>query len=140
VVFGALSDKIGRKPIILGGCLLAALTYFPIFKAITHYVNSALAAAAAASPVTVVADPKECSFQFVPAELKGQVTFTSSCDLATVSWPAVTFPTPPWSTARLRPLSSSSSRRGSATRRCRCPLGSQTEDAMMRTAAGDATD
>jgi MFS family permease len=83
IVFGALSDKIGRKPIILGGCLLAAVTYFPIFKAITHYANPALEAAATASPVTVVADPKECSFQFVPAELKGQVTFTSSCDIAT---------------------------------------------------------
>ncbi|HEY4144740.1 MFS transporter [Pinirhizobacter sp.] len=79
VVFGALSDKIGRKPVVLAGCLLAALTYFPIFKAITHYGNPAIEAAAAASPVTVVADPKGCSFQFDPV---GKKTFTSSCDVA----------------------------------------------------------
>jgi MFS family permease len=83
IVFGSLSDRIGRKPIIMAGCALAVVTYFPIFKAITHYANPALEAAATALPVTVVADPKECSFQFVPAELKGQVTFTSSCDIAT---------------------------------------------------------
>ena len=79
VVFGALSDKIGRKPVILAGCLLAALTYFPIFKGITHYGNPAIETAAAASPVTVVADPKSCSFQFDPV---GKKTFTSSCDVA----------------------------------------------------------
>jgi len=79
VVFGALSDKIGRKPVILAGCLLAALTYFPIFKGITHYGNPAIETAAAASPVTVVADPNACSFQFDPV---GKKTFTSSCDVA----------------------------------------------------------
>jgi MFS family permease len=63
ILFGWLSDKIGRKPIILAGFLLAALTYFPIFKAITHYTNPALEAALASSPVTVIADPSECSFQ-----------------------------------------------------------------------------
>ncbi|GAA5233791.1 MHS family MFS transporter [Verticiella sediminum] len=81
VFFGWLSDKIGRKPIIMAGCLLAALTYFPIFKALTHYANPALEAAAATSPATVVADPRDCSFQFVPGELKGHVTFNNSCDL-----------------------------------------------------------
>ena len=81
VVFGWLSDKIGRKPIIMAGCLIAALTYFPIFKALTHYGNPALESAAATSPVTVVADPAQCAFQFVPGELKSHVTFRSSCDI-----------------------------------------------------------
>ena len=79
LVFGWLSDKIGRKPIILAGCLLAAITYFPIFKGITHYANPALEAAQASAPVTVTADPNECSFQFNPV---GTSKFTSSCDIA----------------------------------------------------------
>ena len=79
VVFGALSDRIGRKPIILGGCLLAVLTLFPLFKALTHYANPALEAAQATAPVVVVADPAECSFQFNPV---GTSKFTSSCDIA----------------------------------------------------------
>jgi len=79
VLFGALSDKIGRKGIIMAGCLLAALTYFPIFKALTHYANPALEAAQEKSPVTVVADPNACSFQFNPV---GTSQFTSSCDIA----------------------------------------------------------
>lgn len=81
ILFGWLSDKIGRKPIIMAGCLLAAVTYFPIFKALTHYANPALEAAAQNSPAVVVADPKDCSFQFVPGELKGHVKFTNSCDI-----------------------------------------------------------
>jgi MFS family permease len=81
IVFGWLSDKIGRKPIIMAGCLIAALTYFPIFKALTHYGNPALAAASMTSPVTVVADPSQCAFQFVPGELKSHVQFRSSCDI-----------------------------------------------------------
>ncbi|MBV8919769.1 MAG: MFS transporter [Bradyrhizobium sp.] len=80
VVFGLLSDKIGRKPIILAGFLLAALTYFPIFKAITHYANPKLEAALANSPVTVIADPAECSFQF---KATGTEKFTTGCDIAT---------------------------------------------------------
>jgi hypothetical protein len=79
VVMGALSDRIGRKPIILGGCLLAALTYFPLFKALTHYANPALEAARATAPVTVVADPATCSVQFDPV---GKSKFTSPCDVA----------------------------------------------------------
>ncbi|MET0330566.1 MAG: MFS transporter [Dyella sp.] len=79
VFFGWLSDKIGRKPIVLAGCLLAALTYFPIFKGLTHYGNPAIAIAAASSPVTVHADPAQCSFQFDPV---GKTKFTSSCDVA----------------------------------------------------------
>lgn len=79
VVFGWLSDKIGRKPIILAGCLLAALTYFPIFKGITAAANPQLAAASASAPVKVVADPADCNFQFDPV---GKKTFASSCDLA----------------------------------------------------------
>jgi Sugar (and other) transporter len=79
IVFGSLSDKIGRKPIIMAGCLLAALTYFPLFHLLTHYANPALEAATEKSPVTVVADPNTCSFQFNPV---GTAKFTSSCDLA----------------------------------------------------------
>ncbi|CAN5855323.1 MFS transporter [soil metagenome] len=79
VVFGTLSDKIGRKPIIMAGCLLAALTYFPLFHALTEYGNPDLAKALAGSPVTVTADPNECSFQF---NMTGQKKFVSSCDIA----------------------------------------------------------
>ena len=79
VVFGTLSDKIGRKPIIMAGCLLAALTYFPAFSALTQAANPDLAAAQAKNKVTVTADPRECSFQFNPT---GTVRFTSSCDIA----------------------------------------------------------
>jgi MFS family permease len=79
ILFGWLSDKIGRKPIILAGFLLAALTYFPIFKGITHFANPKLEAALATSPVTVIADPSECSFQF---KATGTEKFTTSCDVA----------------------------------------------------------
>lgn len=78
VVFGALSDRIGRKPIIMAGCLVAALAYFPVFKAITHFANPALEHAQATAPVTVIADPATCSFQFNPV---GVSSFTSSCDI-----------------------------------------------------------
>jgi MFS family permease len=79
LVFGALSDRIGRKPIIMAGLLLAALTYFPLFRAITHYANPALAAAQERAPVTVTADPSTCSVQFNPV---GTSKFTSPCDIA----------------------------------------------------------
>jgi hypothetical protein len=74
-----LSDRIGRKPIILAGCLLAALTYFPLFAGLTHYANPALEAAQTRSPVTVIADPSTCSFQFNPV---GTASFTTPCDVA----------------------------------------------------------
>ena len=80
IFFGWLSDKIGRKPIIMAGCLLAVLTYFPLFGALTRYANPALYAAQSAAPVTVIADPKQCSFQFDPI---GKNPFdTTSCDIA----------------------------------------------------------
>ncbi len=79
VIFGKLSDKIGRKPIIMAGCLLAVLTYFPVFKMLTVAANPDLAAAQAKNQVVVVADPAECSFQFNPT---GTSKFTSSCDVA----------------------------------------------------------
>ena len=79
IVFGSLSDKIGRKPIILAGCLLAALTYFPVFGALTKAANPALAEAQAKNKVVITADPAECSFQFNPT---GTTKFTSSCDIA----------------------------------------------------------
>ncbi|WP_261537815.1 MFS transporter [Burkholderia multivorans] len=77
--FGSLSDKIGRKPIILAGCLIAALTYFPLFKALTHYANPQLEIATQKAPISVVADPATCSFQFNPV---GTSKFTNSCDIA----------------------------------------------------------
>ena len=79
VLFGWLSDKVGRKPVILTGIALAALLYFPLFHALTAAANPALAAATAASPAVVVADPNECAFQFDPV---GKAVFASSCDIA----------------------------------------------------------
>ncbi len=79
IVFGALSDKIGRKMIIMLGCLLGVLTYFPVFGMLTEAANPDLAAAQAKNKVVVTADPGECSFQFNPT---GVAKFTSSCDLA----------------------------------------------------------
>ena len=79
ILFGTLSDKIGRKPIIMAGCLLAVLTYFPTFTALTNAANPALAEAQAKNKVVVTADAAECSFQFNPT---GTVKFTSSCDIA----------------------------------------------------------
>ena len=79
VVFGALSDRIGRKPIILGGCLIAALTFFPIFKMITSNANPALEKAIEAAKVEVVADPAGCGDLFNPV---GTRVFTSPCDTA----------------------------------------------------------
>jgi hypothetical protein len=79
VIFGVLSDRVGRKPIILLGCALAASTYFPLFRALTHYANPALQAAQESAPVVVAADPGDCSVQFNPV---GTSKFTSSCDVA----------------------------------------------------------
>ena len=79
VVFGALSDRIGRKKIIMAGCLLAAITYFPIFKGLTHYANPAVEEARANAPAVIHADPDTCSFMFDPI---GKKVFTNSCDIA----------------------------------------------------------
>jgi len=79
VIFGSLSDRIGRKPIIMAGCILAALTYFPIFHALTQYGNPDVFVAQEKNPVKVIASPEQCSFQFDPV---GKAKFTSSCDLA----------------------------------------------------------
>jgi len=78
IVFGTLSDKIGRKSIILTGCFLAAVTYFPIFSGLTHYANPALEAALKNAPVVVTANPDDCQFQFNPT---GTKKFNSSCDI-----------------------------------------------------------
>jgi MFS family permease len=80
IFFGSLSDRIGRKYIILGGCVIAAATYFPLFAGLTHYGNPALESALKNSPVVVVADPASCHFQF---NLTGTKKFPSSCDIAT---------------------------------------------------------
>ena len=79
LVFGALSDRIGRKPIIMAGCLLGALTFFPVFNFITKTANPALYDAQANTTVTIATDPNECHFQFNPT---GTAKFTSSCDIA----------------------------------------------------------
>ncbi len=79
VIFGWLSDKIGRKWIILAGCLLAAATYFPIFKGITTYANPVLAKAEASAPVVVSTDTATCAFQF---DLIGKAKFNTPCDVA----------------------------------------------------------
>ncbi|HEU0311192.1 MAG TPA: MFS transporter [Sphingomicrobium sp.] len=80
IFFGWLSDKVGRKPIIMAGCALAALTYFPLFGALTEAANPALARAQASAPVSVIADPSRCSLQFDPV---GRNKFDRrSCDVA----------------------------------------------------------
>ena len=78
ILFGWLSDKIGRKPIMLAGFALAVITYFPIFQGITHYANPKLEHALSAAPVVVTADPSQCSFQF---KATGTETFTTACDI-----------------------------------------------------------
>jgi MFS family permease len=80
IVFGTLSDKIGRKPIIMAGCLLAALTFFPLFGALTKAANPELAAAQEKNKVVVQADPKQCSFQGNP--VAREIDFRTSCDIA----------------------------------------------------------
>ncbi len=79
LIFGSLSDKIGRKPIIMAGCLLAALTYFPLFHALTTYGNPKLEAAIEKSPVSVVAKPGTCNLIL---NLTGTAKFTTACDLS----------------------------------------------------------
>jgi MFS family permease len=84
VIFGSLSDRIGRKIIIMGGLLLAVITYIPntpvsVFNGLTHFANPALEKAMASAPATVTVDVNECSFQFNPT---GTAKFTSSCDIA----------------------------------------------------------
>ena len=78
IVFGSLSDRIGRKPIILAGCVLAAITYFPVFKLLSETANPMLAKAQDTVKVTVLVDKDQCSFQFNPT---GTAKFTSSCDI-----------------------------------------------------------
>jgi MFS family permease len=80
IVFGSLSDKIGRKPIIMAGCLIAALTYFTVFPMLLKYANPALLEAQQKSHVTVTADPNECSFQGSP--IARDIDFRTSCDIA----------------------------------------------------------
>ena len=90
--FGWLSDKIGRKPIILGGCLIAALTFFPLFQLMTKTANPALYSAQQNTKIVVTADPEQCSFQFNPT---GTSKFTSSCDVtkATLARSSATYTT-----------------------------------------------
>ena len=79
LVFGRLSDRVGRKRLVMLGMALAALTYFPIYRAITHFANPAIEAAARQAPVRVLAAPGSCSLQFDPI---GKQRFVNSCDIA----------------------------------------------------------
>jgi len=84
IIFGSLSDKIGRKVVIMSGLLIAIVLYIPntpvsLFNALTHFANPALEKAMANAPATITADVNECSFQFNPT---GTAKFTSSCDIA----------------------------------------------------------
>jgi MFS family permease len=79
VVFGWMSDKVGRKPVMLFGMTLMLVAYFPGFHMLSQTLNPALAEAEARTPVVVVADPADCSVQFDPV---GKKTFTSACDMA----------------------------------------------------------
>jgi len=79
VIFGSLSDRIGRKPIIMAGCLIAALTYFPLFGALTSLANPKLKAAIDKAPVTVVSEPGDCHLVL---NLTGTAKFTSPCDVS----------------------------------------------------------
>ncbi len=82
IFFGSLSDKIGRKPIILGGCLVAAISYFPLFNAMTTIANPQLARALDTVKVQVVADPATCGSVFDPVGIR---SFAASCDVARVA-------------------------------------------------------
>ncbi|QTD31158.1 MFS transporter [Pseudomonas fluorescens] len=77
IIFGWLSDKVGRKPVLMLGLLLATTLYFPIFKSLAHYANPAIDHASQQAPITVVADPATCTFQFDPV---GKAKFDSPCD------------------------------------------------------------
>ena len=77
IFFGWLSDKVGRKPILMLGLLLATVLYFPIFKSIAHYANPAIDLASRQAPISVLADPATCTFQFDPV---GKARFDSPCD------------------------------------------------------------
>jgi len=79
VTMGWLSDRIGRKRLLLLGCVLASITYFPIFRGLTHYANPAIEEAAQRAPVTVITAANGCSFQFDPL---GKAKFVRSCDIA----------------------------------------------------------
>ncbi|MFJ2539634.1 MULTISPECIES: MFS transporter [unclassified Pseudomonas] len=77
IIFGWLSDKVGRKPVLMLGLLLATVLYFPIFKSLAHYANPAIDQASRQAPITVLADPATCTFQFDPV---GKAKFDSPCD------------------------------------------------------------
>jgi len=79
VIFGSLSDRIGRKRVIMAGCAIAALTYFPLFHALTSFANPKLQAAIEKSPVTVVSAPEDCNLVL---NLTGTAKFTTACDLS----------------------------------------------------------
>ena len=93
IVAGWLSDRIGRKPVLLAGLLLATLFYFPLFKGLTHYANPAIDQASRQSPISVLADPATCTFQFDPV---GKATFDSPATRSRPSWSRPACPTRRW--------------------------------------------
>ena len=107
VVFGRLSDRVGRKKLVLVGCILAACTYFPLFRGLTHYANPAIEEAALNSPVTIAADKAFCSFQF---DLLGKSKFLRSCDIAKAGVPYAVESGPPGSPATVHIGRSTASR------------------------------
>lgn len=107
LIFARLSDKIGRKPLVMTGLFLGAILIFPIFMGFTHYGNPDLENAMEMSPAVVIVDPDECSWQFAPSELKEHIKFTSSCDvlksiLSNYSISYLTEVAPPGSIAKLK--------------------------------------
>ena len=131
ILFGWWSDRIGRKKIVLAGCLIAAVTYVPIFKGITHFANPAIEQAAASSPVTVVADPNACTCQFDPV---GKKSFVQSCDVAKA---ALAKAGVPYSNQAGPPGSAAVVRIG--TTEVPAPEGGKMTGAEFKTASGDFT-
>jgi len=131
ILFGWLSDRIGRKKIVLAGCLIAAITYVPIFKGITHFANPAIEQAAASSPVTVTADPNACTFQFDPV---GKKKFVQSCDVAKA---ALAKAGVPYHNETGSPGSAAVVRIG--TTEVPAPEGGRMSAAEFKTASGDFT-
>ena len=121
VFFGWLSDRVGRKPILMIGLLLATVLYFPMFKALSHYANPQIDAASRQAPIVVTADPQGCTFQFDPV---GKARFDSPCDKVKTFWSSKACRTARWMRQRdlrCRSPSASSASMGLTRRPCARP-------------------